>query len=108
MTHDEERHEESKMWSHGSRNVRVAESQGMWLTWTDKREIEWFHTRHEAIQWALIWAYLHRPAKAELVTLFDGVQKLSDYPAVPPPAQQHAPTCTSTSTPRRVISFDNR
>lgn len=67
------------MWHYKGRSVVVARSKGMWLTWTDKREIEWFHEEHEAVQWALVWAYLHRPAHAELVTLDQGNRNLCSY-----------------------------
>ncbi|MCZ2110415.1 MAG: hypothetical protein LC118_12740 [Dehalococcoidia bacterium] len=49
------------------RVVRVTQRSGIWLAWTDHEEIKWFESEAEAVQWAMLWAFAERPARAELL-----------------------------------------
>lgn len=49
------------------RVVRVTQRSGMWLAWTDHEEIKWFESEAEALQWAMLWAFAERPARAEFL-----------------------------------------
>ena len=58
------------------RVVRVTQRTGMWLAWTDSEEIQWFGSEAEALQWAMLWAFTERPARAELVRAEDASREV--------------------------------
>jgi len=58
------------------RVVRVTQRSGMWLAWTDHEEIKWFESEAEALQWAMLWAFAERPARAELLNTEDETREV--------------------------------
>ncbi len=59
------------------RTMHVGPTEGGWLTWTDQGQADRHSSRATAVQAALLWAFVYRPARVVLHA--DGREELLQW-----------------------------